>query len=69
LQNTLFDYGAKDGAGHRRRPPFFRCDVAREASARNCVRAVLRRFGRLDALINNAGIADPSAAPLEKCSR
>jgi NAD(P)-dependent dehydrogenase (short-subunit alcohol dehydrogenase family) len=45
---------------------FFRCDVSREASVRGCVRAVLRRFGRLDALINNAGIADPSNAPIEK---
>jgi NAD(P)-dependent dehydrogenase (short-subunit alcohol dehydrogenase family) len=46
--------------------PFFRCDVSREASVKACVRAVLRRFGRLDALINNAGIADPSGAPIEK---
>jgi NAD(P)-dependent dehydrogenase (short-subunit alcohol dehydrogenase family) len=46
--------------------PFFRCDVSREASVRRCVRAVLRRFGRLDALINNAGIADPAGAPIEK---
>jgi len=46
--------------------PFFRCDVSREASVGSCVQAVLRRFGRLDALINNAGIADPSAAPVEK---
>jgi NAD(P)-dependent dehydrogenase (short-subunit alcohol dehydrogenase family) len=46
--------------------PFFRCDVSREASVKACVRAVLRRFGRLDALINNAGIAGPSGAPIEK---
>ena len=46
--------------------PFFRCDVAREASVKSCVRAVLRRFGRLDALINNAGIADPAGPPIEK---
>jgi NAD(P)-dependent dehydrogenase (short-subunit alcohol dehydrogenase family) len=45
---------------------FFRCDVSREASVRSCVRAVQRRFGRLDALINNAGIADPSSGPVEK---
>jgi NAD(P)-dependent dehydrogenase (short-subunit alcohol dehydrogenase family) len=48
--------------------PLFRCDVSREASVRACVRAVLRRFGRLDALINNAGIADPSGRPIEKLS-
>jgi len=46
--------------------PFFRCDVSQEASVRACVRAVLRRFGRLDALVNNAGIADPASGPLEK---
>ena len=47
---------------------FFRCDVASEASVRTCVRAVLRRFGRLDALINNAGLADPADPPVEKLS-
>jgi NAD(P)-dependent dehydrogenase (short-subunit alcohol dehydrogenase family) len=47
---------------------FFRCDVSREPSVRACVRAVLRRFGRLDALINNAGIADPADPPVEKLS-
>jgi NAD(P)-dependent dehydrogenase (short-subunit alcohol dehydrogenase family) len=46
--------------------PFFLCDVSREASVRACVRSVLRRFGRLDALVNNAGIADPASGPLEK---
>ena len=45
---------------------FFRCDVSREASVRRCVRAVVRRFGRLDALINNAGLADPADPPVEK---
>jgi NAD(P)-dependent dehydrogenase (short-subunit alcohol dehydrogenase family) len=37
--------------------PFFRCDVAREASVKSCVHAVLRRFGRLDALQWNRKIA------------
>jgi NAD(P)-dependent dehydrogenase (short-subunit alcohol dehydrogenase family) len=46
--------------------PFFRCDVSREPSVRSCVRAVVREFGRLDALINNAGLADPVTGPLEK---
>ena len=46
--------------------PFFRCDVSREPSVRRCVRAVMREFGRLDALINNAGLADPITGPLEK---
>ena len=47
---------------------FFRCDVSREPSVRSCVRAMLRRFGRLDALINNAGLADPVDPPVEKLS-
>jgi NAD(P)-dependent dehydrogenase (short-subunit alcohol dehydrogenase family) len=47
---------------------FFRCDVASEASVRTCVRAVLRRFDRLDALINNAGLADPADPPVERLS-
>ena len=45
---------------------FFRCDVSKEAQVRACVRRVLRRFGTLDALVNNAGIADPASGPLEK---
>jgi NAD(P)-dependent dehydrogenase (short-subunit alcohol dehydrogenase family) len=47
---------------------FVPCDVSREAPVRGCVRTVLRRFGRLDALINNAGLASPAAGPLEKLS-
>jgi NAD(P)-dependent dehydrogenase (short-subunit alcohol dehydrogenase family) len=45
---------------------FVRCDVAREPSVKSCIRAVLRRFGRLDALVNNAGLASPASGPLEK---
>ena len=48
--------------------PFFKCDVSKEASVRGCVRAVVREFGRLDGLINNAGIAAPVAGPVEKLS-
>jgi NAD(P)-dependent dehydrogenase (short-subunit alcohol dehydrogenase family) len=32
-----------------------RCDVTREASVRNSVRAVAQRFGGVDILVNNAG--------------
>jgi NAD(P)-dependent dehydrogenase (short-subunit alcohol dehydrogenase family) len=35
---------------------FIPCDVADEDSARDCVDAVIRRFRRLDFVINNAGI-------------
>jgi NAD(P)-dependent dehydrogenase (short-subunit alcohol dehydrogenase family) len=43
-----------------------RTDVASEPSVRGCVRTVLRRFGRIDALVNNAGIASPGNGPVEK---
>src|SRR5919204_507124 len=45
---------------------FFKCDIASEAAVRGCVRGVLERFGRLDALVNNAGIASPANGPVEK---
>lgn len=48
--------------------PFFKCDVSKESSVRSCVRAVVREFGHLDGLINNAGIAAPVAGPVEKLS-
>ena len=38
------------------------CDVAEEESVAGMMRAVLARFGRLDAIHNNAGIATPSKA-------
>jgi NAD(P)-dependent dehydrogenase (short-subunit alcohol dehydrogenase family) len=45
---------------------FVHCDVSREPSVRACVRQVAKRFGRLDALVNNAGIASPESGPVEK---
>jgi len=47
---------------------FVRCDVSREADVRAAVRRVLRRFGRLDALVNNAGLTGPVTGPVEKLS-
>jgi NAD(P)-dependent dehydrogenase (short-subunit alcohol dehydrogenase family) len=55
-------------AGRGRTFFFRRTDVSSEPAVRACVRAVLERFGRLDALVNNAGIADPANGPLEKLS-
>jgi NAD(P)-dependent dehydrogenase (short-subunit alcohol dehydrogenase family) len=46
--------------------PFVKCDVSSEPQARACVRAVLKRFGRLDGLVNNAGLANPHTGPVEK---
>jgi NAD(P)-dependent dehydrogenase (short-subunit alcohol dehydrogenase family) len=47
---------------------FVKTDVAREPSVRNCIRRVLRQFGRLDALVNNAGLTGPDDGPVEKLS-
>lgn len=41
---------------------FFQTDVASPASVARAVRAALRRFGRLDCLVNNAGVLE--AGPL-----
>jgi NAD(P)-dependent dehydrogenase (short-subunit alcohol dehydrogenase family) len=45
---------------------FVETDVSSEASVRDCVRTALKRCGRLDALVNNAGIASPGNGPVEK---
>ncbi|AND67951.1 hypothetical protein ATSB10_04970 [Dyella thiooxydans] len=45
---------------------FQRLDVGREASVQRFVTGALRRFGRIDGLVNNAGIADPHTGPLER---
>ncbi|MEI7037382.1 glucose 1-dehydrogenase [Fulvimonas yonginensis] len=46
------------------RAAFVPLDVAREASVQRWVQAALERFGRIDGLVNNAGIAEPHRAPL-----
>ena len=45
---------------------FVRCDVTSERSVHACIERALRRFGRLDALINNAGIASPETGPVQR---
>jgi len=53
-------------AGREAGLPFIRCDVSREDSVRRCVAATAKRFGRIDALVNNAGLTGPDDGPLEK---
>ena len=43
-------------------------DVTDAASVQAGIAAVLGRFGRLDGLVNNAGIADPHLPPLQQAS-
>ncbi len=45
---------------------FVPCDVSSEPSVEACVQSVAGRFGRLDALVNNAGISGAAGAPLEQ---
>lgn len=42
------------------------CDVTDEGAVAEAVAAVTRHFGRLDALVNNAGIGDTAAPTLEQ---
>ena len=45
---------------------FLRCDVAREPDVKRAIGRIIKRFGRLDALVNNAGLAGPHDGPVEK---
>ncbi len=47
---------------------FHKVDVREESEASACIHEIVERFGRLDALVNNAGIAKPSHGPVEELS-
>lgn len=55
-------------AGTAGRLLVIRGDVSREPVVRSAVRTLLRRFGRLDALINNAARTDAATGPIERLS-
>jgi NAD(P)-dependent dehydrogenase (short-subunit alcohol dehydrogenase family) len=50
------------------RAAFRQLDVSREASVQRWIDAALARFGHIDGLVNNAGIADPHQGPLQELS-
>src|SRR5262245_53244752 len=45
---------------------FVKCDVADETQVRACVKATLAGERRLDALVNNAGLARPARIPVDR---
>jgi len=54
---------AADEYGARAR--FERCNVAKETDVRRAITATVKWAGRLDGIVNNAGIADPEIGPVE----
>lgn len=48
---------------------FERCDVAREPDVRRAIGAAARWGGRLDGVVNNAGLADPEVGPVARLTR
>ena len=58
-QDTARELAALGGIVH------LQTDVADERSVRATLQALTQRFGRLDALVNNAGIARPLSGPVE----
>jgi NAD(P)-dependent dehydrogenase (short-subunit alcohol dehydrogenase family) len=71
---AMFDLDADAGAealesltdAQRDRTLFLQGDVANEADIKLTVQQCFDRFGRIDGLINNAGIADPHAPGIEE---
>ncbi len=47
---------------------FIEADVSNEGSVQRCVQRVVERYRRIDALVNNAGLARPPREPVETLS-
>lgn len=44
---------------------FMPCDVSQESDVERCIQSVIKQYGQLNALVNNAGIANPHSGPVE----
>ena len=51
-----------------KRAGFATLDVSRETIVKRWMASALKRFGRIDGLVNNAGIANPHSGPLSELS-
>ena len=58
IQDEAGELVAKDIVGHGGRASFHHHDVASEADWESAVRATVDTYGRLDVLVNNAGMGD-----------
>src|SRR5687767_13634645 len=67
---SIIDIDAHAGrdavAEYGERVRFIRASVASEPAVRRALAATLRWAGRLDGVVNNAAIADPHIAPIER---
>ncbi|MCC2655156.1 MAG: putative Oxidoreductase, short chain dehydrogenase/reductase family [Panacagrimonas sp.] len=72
IAQRLRDDGARVAVLDREPPPrgrrvrnalYLECDVSDESAVEDAVRDVVRWGRRIDVLVNNAGVADPHAAP------
>ena len=63
-QDTVQSRAAELGGAHTG----LACDVTDEASVAIAVQAVVARFGRVDVLVNNAGIGDQAGATVDQNS-
>lgn len=61
-QETREEYQAIGGV------TFIETDVSNEDSVQRCVQRAVERHGRIDALVNNAGLARPPREPVETLS-
>ncbi|KPJ15602.1 15-hydroxyprostaglandin dehydrogenase [NAD+] [Papilio machaon] len=55
-ENTGQNFVAKLNETYKNAAIFVKCDVSKESEIENCFKTVVKEFGRVDVLINNAGI-------------